>query len=64
MLCTATVGSKRVDTSGQRLPQAIAHRGYKAKHPENTIKAFEASVQAGAQKHGALHKFLTIALRC
>ena len=33
---------------GRSLPQAIAHRGYKAKYPENTISAFEDAVEAGA----------------
>jgi phosphatidylglycerol phospholipase C len=30
------------------LPQAIAHRGYKAKYPENSILAFDAAVDIGA----------------
>jgi glycerophosphoryl diester phosphodiesterase len=30
------------------LPQAIAHRGFKAKYPENTMKAFQAAVEVGA----------------
>ena len=30
------------------MPQAIAHRGYKAKHPENTMGAFRGAVQAKA----------------
>ena len=34
----------------RRLPQAVAHRGYKAMYPENTMAAFRAAVQAGA--HG------------
>jgi glycerophosphoryl diester phosphodiesterase len=29
-------------------PQAIAHRGYKAAHPENTFKAFQGAVEVGA----------------
>lgn len=32
------------------LPQAVAHRGYKANHPENTMGAFRGAVEAGA--HG------------
>ncbi|KAG5984948.1 hypothetical protein E4U54_006084 [Claviceps lovelessii] len=32
------------------LPQAVAHRGYKALWPENTMAAFRAAVEAGA--HG------------
>lgn len=31
------------------MPQAIAHRGYKAKYPENTMGAFEGAVEVGAQ---------------
>ncbi|KAL8931796.1 MAG: hypothetical protein Q9211_006728 [Gyalolechia sp. 1 TL-2023] len=34
--------------NGSRLPQTIAHRGYKAKHPENTMGAFRGAVEAGA----------------
>ena len=30
------------------MPQAIAHRGYKAKHPENTMGAFRGAVNAKA----------------
>jgi phosphatidylglycerol phospholipase C len=30
------------------LPQAIGHRGYKAKYPENSILAFDAAVDIGA----------------
>lgn len=31
-----------------RLPQAIAHRGYSAVAPENTMEAFRRAVDAGA----------------
>ena len=34
--------------TGEKLPQTIAHRGYKAKHPENTMGAFQGAVKAGA----------------
>lgn len=34
--------------SGGKMPQAIAHRGYKAKHPENTMGAFRGAVNAKA----------------
>ena len=34
--------------SGRRKPQAIAHRGYKAKFPENTMGAFRGAVEVGA----------------
>ena len=37
----------RHDT-GRRLPQAIAHRGYKAAHPENCMEAFKGAVKVGA----------------
>lgn len=30
------------------MPQTIAHRGYKAEHPENTIGAFAGAVKIGA----------------
>lgn len=29
-------------------PQTIAHRGFKAKYPENTMSAFKGAVSAGA----------------
>ena len=35
--------------SGKRKPQAIAHRGYKAKFPENTMGAFKGAVEVGAE---------------
>ncbi|KAF1946020.1 tubulin-domain-containing protein [Clathrospora elynae] len=38
----------RKDVSGNRKPQAIAHRGYKAKFPENTMGAFKGAVEVGA----------------
>ena len=30
------------------MPQIIAHRGFRAQHPENTLQAFAAAVAAGA----------------
>lgn len=30
------------------VPQAIAHRGYKAKFPENTMGAFRGAIEVGA----------------
>ena len=36
------------NTSKRKRPQCIAHRGYKAKHPENTMGAFRGAVNAGA----------------
>ncbi|CAO2651826.1 Nn.00g001090.m01.CDS01 [Neocucurbitaria sp. VM-36] len=39
----------RKDVSGNRRPQAIAHRGYKAKFPENTMGAFKGAVEVGAE---------------
>ena len=30
------------------MPQTIAHRGYKASYPENTVPAFDAAVRVGA----------------
>ncbi|CAL3972608.1 hypothetical protein PZA11_004319 [Diplocarpon coronariae] len=37
-----------VQTSNGKRPQAIAHRGYKAKFPENTMGAFKGAVEVGA----------------
>lgn len=34
--------------NGTPLPQAIAHRGYKAAYPENSMAAFVAAVEIGA----------------
>ncbi|KAI9673343.1 MAG: hypothetical protein M1829_004110 [Trizodia sp. TS-e1964] len=34
---------------GRKFPQAIAHRGYQAKYPENTLISFAGAVQVGAQ---------------
>ncbi|KAF2014944.1 tubulin-domain-containing protein [Aaosphaeria arxii CBS 175.79] len=39
----------RKDVSGKRKPQAIAHRGYKAQFPENTLGAFKGAVEVGAE---------------
>lgn len=39
----------KVDQYGRRIPQAIAHRGYKAAFPENTMSAFKGAVAIGAQ---------------
>lgn len=36
------------DKAGRQLPQAIAHRGYKAKFPENTMLAFRGAVEVGS----------------
>ena len=36
------------DKTGWQRPQTIAHRGYKAKYPENTMGAFVGAVEAGA----------------
>ena len=46
---TAPFALARKDVSGNRRPQAIAHRGYKAKFPENTMGAFKGAVQVGAE---------------
>ncbi|TAQ84686.1 hypothetical protein B7494_g6991 [Chlorociboria aeruginascens] len=40
-------GARR-SPDGRRLPQAIAHRGYKAAFPENTMGAFKGAVEIGA----------------
>ena len=39
----------RYDAQKRRMPQCIAHRGYKAKFPENTMTAFKAAVDCGVQ---------------
>jgi tubulin gamma len=49
MLFTASFAFARKDVSGKRKPQAIAHRGYKAKFPENTMGAFRGAVEVGAE---------------
>lgn len=43
----ASFARARRDKHGRLMPQAIAHRGYKAKHPENTMAAFRAAVDGG-----------------
>lgn len=43
-----TFAFARKDASGNRRPQAIAHRGYKAMYPENTMGAFKGAVEVGA----------------
>lgn len=45
LLATWTFAKKRDD--GHTLPQTIAHRGYKAKYPENTMGAIRGAVEAG-----------------
>lgn len=42
----APFASRRVAAHGA--PQAIAHRGYKARFPENTLAAFRGAVDVGA----------------
>jgi glycerophosphoryl diester phosphodiesterase len=44
----ASFAFAKKDVSGNRRPQAIAHRGYKAKFPENTMGAFKGAVDVGA----------------
>lgn len=45
----ASFGFAKKDVSGSGRPQAIAHRGYKAKFPENTMGAFKGAVEVGAE---------------
>jgi tubulin gamma len=45
---TASFTFARKDDQGRKIPQAIAHRGYKAAHPENTMGAFKGAVEVGA----------------
>ncbi|KDN68633.1 putative glycerophosphoryl diester phosphodiesterase [Colletotrichum sublineola] len=46
--CTATFASSLSQSSARRLPQAIAHRGFKSLYPENTLLAFRGALDAGA----------------
>jgi glycerophosphoryl diester phosphodiesterase len=43
------------NASGRKLPQAIAHRGYKAAYPENTMGAFKGAVEMGAHIETDVH---------
>ena len=45
---TASWTFARKQKSGNKLPQVIAHRGYRAAHPENTMAAFEGAVKVGS----------------
>ena len=45
---TASFMFAKKSKDGQKMPQTIAHRGYKAKHPENTMGAFRGAVAVGA----------------
>lgn len=44
----ASLASLRSEKHRPRLPHAIAHRGYKAKFPENSMGAFKGAVEVGA----------------
>ncbi|KAI9748676.1 MAG: hypothetical protein M1815_003033 [Lichina confinis] len=45
---TAPLPGPWQDKLGRRFPQAIAHRGYRARFPENTLSAFAGALEAGA----------------
>lgn len=47
-LTPASFTSAKETALGRTLPQAIAHRGYKAAYPENTMGAFRGAVEVGA----------------
>lgn len=47
-LVTPVENGTAADEKPLRLPQAIAHRGYKAAFPENTMAAFRSAVEIGA----------------
>lgn len=49
LLSQAACAFAKKDVSGKSRPQAIAHRGYKAKFPENTMGAFKGAVEVGAE---------------
>lgn len=38
----------RANRRSKVFPQTIAHRGFKAEHPENTMKAFKGAVEVGS----------------
>ena len=40
---------------GRKFPQAIAHRGYKAAFPENTMGAFKGAADVGAHIETDVH---------
>ncbi|KAG0131639.1 PLC-like phosphodiesterase [Tuber indicum] len=42
------LGITHVGSEALRFPQAVAHRGFRAQFPENTLTAFEGAVKAGA----------------
>lgn len=45
---TGLQARKRRQDGASAVPQCIAHRGYKAKYPENTMAAFRAAAEVGA----------------
>ncbi|KAK5657348.1 hypothetical protein OQA88_3413 [Cercophora sp. LCS_1] len=45
---TASFTAALSTASGRQLPQAIAHRGYKAAFPENTMGAFKGAISVGS----------------
>ena len=45
---TSVTFSSAIQTERGKKPQAIAHRGYKAAYPENTMGAFRGAVEVGA----------------
>lgn len=47
-IALATFTLAKQGRQGRILPQAIAHRGYKAANPENTMGAFRGAVEVGA----------------
>jgi glycerophosphoryl diester phosphodiesterase len=34
--------------AGERIPQVIGHRGFKARYPENSMLSFQGAISAGA----------------
>ena len=48
MLGAASWTFAKKTNSGSTVPQTIAHRGFKAKYPENTMAAFKSAVEVGA----------------
>lgn len=45
---TADFAKARINKKNSRVPQVIAHRGFKSKYPENSLLAFREAIKAGA----------------
>ena len=45
----ASCAFAKKEKDGNKMPQIIAHRGFRAKYPENTLLSFRSALDAGAQ---------------